>query len=89
MSALCEHYLSFQGIQEIIIATIWKIQTDNSVVTVSDVDDGTLVAVYTVSGQMVGSAKASSNQAAITTNLRKGEIAIVKIGEKAVKVVMH
>ena len=65
------------------------IQSNNGVVTVSGVNDGTMVAVYTVSGQMVGSAKASSNQAAITTNLRKGEIAIVKIGEKAVKVVMH
>lgn len=65
------------------------ILSDNGKVTVSGIDDGMPVYVYSVSGQILGSVKASGNQAKITTNLRPGEIAIVKIGEKSVKIVMQ
>jgi hypothetical protein len=38
---------------------------------------------------MVGSSKAMGNQASVFTNMKKGEIAIIKIGDKSVKVVMQ
>lgn len=65
------------------------IQSSNGVVSVSGMDDGTNVAVYSTSGQMAAYAIASDNRALLSTHLIKGEIAIVKIGEKSVKVVMR
>ena len=65
------------------------IQSNGGVLNVSGIDDGTDVVVYSVSGQMVGTSKASGNQATVFTNLPKGEIAIVKIGDKSVKVLMQ
>ena len=65
------------------------IQSSNGVVSVSGMDDGTNVAVYSTFGQMAAYAIASDNRALLSTHLIKGEIAIVKIGEKSVKVVMR
>ena len=65
------------------------IQSANGVLNISGVNDGANVSVYTLSGQMVGASKAIDNQTLIITNLQKGEIAIVKIGEKSVKVIMQ
>ena len=49
---------------------------------------GTPVFVYNVNGHLVGSAIISSSNATVSTSLCKGDIGIVKIGEKAVKVLM-
>ncbi|MBR1687546.1 MAG: leucine-rich repeat domain-containing protein [Prevotella sp.] len=65
------------------------IQGCNGVVTVSGVSSGTNIAVYAVDGHLEGSGKARDGQASLVTNLRKGEVAIIKIGEKSVKVVMQ
>ena len=65
------------------------IQSEGGSIHVQGVDEGANIVVYTVSGQMVGSTKAISNQASLYTNIKKGEIAIIKIGEKSVKMVMH
>lgn len=65
------------------------IQSDGGAIHVQGVDEGANIVVYTVSGQMVGSTKAISNQASLDTNIKKGEIVIIKIGEKSVKMVMH
>lgn len=64
------------------------IQTENRTVTVSGADDGTHVTVYGVNGIKAGSAISSNGKAQVAVNLPTGSIAIVKIGEKAVKVVM-
>ena len=64
------------------------IQTNNGTLNVSGVEDGTDIDIYTSSGMMVGSAKVSSESTSINTGFRNGDIAIVKIGDKAVKVVM-
>ncbi|MBQ9669203.1 MAG: leucine-rich repeat domain-containing protein [Prevotella sp.] len=64
------------------------IQTDEGVITVSGVKDRTNIDVYTVSGVYVGSARSFGSSASISTNLRSGEIAIVRIDDKSVKVVM-
>ena len=53
-----------------------------------EVADGTFINVYDTTGRMVGSAKATTGTTTIETSLHSGEICIVKIGEKAVKVLM-
>ena len=65
------------------------IQSNGGVLNISGIDDGTDVVVYSVSGHMVGASKAKANQASVFTNIPKGEIVIVKIGDKSVKVVMQ
>ena len=65
------------------------IQSNGGVLNISGIDDGTDVVVYSVSGHMVGASKAKANQASVFTNTPKGEIVIVKIGDKSVKVVMQ
>ncbi|MBQ8656387.1 MAG: hypothetical protein IJ527_04965 [Prevotella sp.] len=65
------------------------IQVNDGVVSVSGVDDGTNIAVYAVDGRMAGATTSSSNQATVITSLRKGEMAIVKIGDNSVKVIMQ
>ena len=65
------------------------IQSENGQVTVSGVDDGTAISVYSVDGMKVGAGTSQDNQAVIYTSLPSGSIAIVKMGEKSVKVVMR
>jgi hypothetical protein len=65
------------------------IQSNGGVMNISGINDGTEIVVYSVSGQMVGTSKAVNNQASVFTNIKKGEIAIVKIGDKSIKVVMQ
>lgn len=65
------------------------IKSNGGMLIVEGLDDGTNVAVYSVSGQMAGSAKAKGNQASLITNIKKDEVAIIKIGEKTLKTVMQ
>ena len=64
------------------------IQTDGSVLTIEGAVVGTPITIYNTGGQLVGSAKATLGTTDISTSLRRGEVAIVKIGNKSVKVVM-
>lgn len=64
------------------------IQNHNGTLNIMGVQNGATIDVYTLAGVMVGSAKASSTSVSIDTNLRSGEIAIVKIGDKSVKVMI-
>ena len=48
--------------------------------------EGTPIVVYDTSGKQYGSTTAEKDRATITTSLCPGFIAIVKIGEKAVKI---
>lgn len=64
------------------------IQCNNGTMNISGVSEGESIAVYSSSGMMVGFAKASGSSTSINTRLRNGEIAIIKIGDKSVKVVM-
>ena len=64
------------------------VKTDNGFITVEGVDDRTKVSVYTTDGKQVGSTISQNNVATIATSIQPGSIAIVKIGEKAIKVVM-
>jgi Flp pilus assembly protein protease CpaA len=65
------------------------IQSNGGVLNISGINDGADIVVYSASGQMVGSSKAMGNQASVFTNMKKGEIAIVKIGDKSVKVAIQ
>ena len=64
------------------------VKTDNGFITVEGVDDRTNVSIYTTDGKQVGSTISQNNVATIATSIQPGSIAIVKIGEKAIKVVM-
>ena len=60
----------------------------NGVVTVSCSLEGETVAVYTTDGTLVGSAAITNGSATIQSGLSKGSVAIVKIGNKSVKIVV-
>jgi hypothetical protein len=64
------------------------VKTDNGFITVEGVDERTNVSVYTTDGKQVGSAISQNNTATIATSIQPGSIAIVKVGEKSVKVVV-
>ena len=64
------------------------IQSHDGTLNIEGVADGTDIAVYSSAGMMVGSTKASCSSTSVLTGLRNGEIAIVKIGDKSVKVIM-
>ena len=50
--------------------------------------EGLPIAIYSTDGQLHGSSIVTNGQATVSTNLQAGSIAIVKIGDKAVKVVV-
>ena len=64
------------------------IQTNGSSLTVSGADDGTPIAVYSINGTQAGSAISQNGTATIPTTLQSGSAAIVKVGDKSVKVVV-
>ena len=64
------------------------IQSEAGVLSVQGVDDGTQISVYSVNGIQAGSAVSNGGLAQVNTNLQPGTVAIVKIGEKSVKMVV-
>ena len=64
------------------------IQNNGSTLTVSGSDDGTPISVYSINGTEAGSAISRNGAATIPTTLQSGSAAIVKVGDKAIKVVM-
>lgn len=64
------------------------IQTNGSTISIQGAGDGTEVSVYSVGGSKQDSKLSSGGIATLNTSLSSGSVAIVKIGEKAVKVKM-
>ena len=64
------------------------IQSEGGILKVEGVDDGTQIAVYTPDGKQAGSAVCSNGAALVGTSIQPGNTAIVKIGEKSVKVII-
>ena len=64
------------------------IQSEGGSIKVQGVDEGTQVNVYGINGTQAGSAISQNGQAVVATNLQAGSVAIVKIGQKSVKVVI-
>jgi len=64
------------------------IQSNGNVVSVSGADRGTEISIYDIAGKKVGSSIATSDITKIATSLDSGSIAIIRIGEKAVKILI-
>jgi len=64
------------------------IQSEGGFLKVEGIDEGTQVLVYTPDGKQAGSAVCRNGAALVGTSIRPGNTAIVKIGEKSVKVIM-
>ncbi|MBP5376214.1 MAG: hypothetical protein J6Y38_07785 [Bacteroidaceae bacterium] len=52
------------------------------------VADKAKVAVYTINGVEVGNGIAANGSVTINTSMNNGEIAVVKVGSKSVKIVV-
>lgn len=64
------------------------IQSEEGSIKVQGVDEGTQVSVYGINGTEAGKAISRNGCATVNTNLQTGSVAIVKIGEKSVKVIV-
>ncbi len=64
------------------------IQSEGGILKVEGIDEGTLVSVYTPDGKQAGSAVCRNGAALVGTSIQSGNTAIVKIGEKVVKVII-
>ena len=64
------------------------IQGEGGTIKVHGCNDGEQVSVYSINGTNAGSAVSENGSASINTTLQSGNVAIVKIGQKSVKVVM-
>jgi hypothetical protein len=62
------------------------IQNDGGMLTIQGADDGTPINVYTIDGRQAGSGVSRNGQATVSTNLQPGSVAIIKIGDRSVKV---
>ena len=65
------------------------IQANDGFISISGLDESKQIAIYQTDGKQVATAKAYNGSASVATNISKGTPVIVKIGEKAVKVVMQ
>ena len=64
------------------------IQTQGSTITIQGAEEGTPISVYSVNGMLQSSAIADEGSTTLSTSLQPGSVAIVKIGEKSVKVMI-
>lgn len=64
------------------------IKADNGIISIEGAEDGMNVSVYTIDGVQEGSAIIRNGAAMVNTNIPNDSVAIVKIGNKSVKVVM-
>lgn len=66
-----------------------KVRCNSSRVVVSGIGEGLPILVYNTDGQLVGSASSTLGATLVETTLNSGDVAIVKVGDKAVKLVME
>lgn len=64
------------------------IKNEGGNLTIEGAEDGEPVNVYTTNGMQAGTTVSESGKVTVETNIPRGEIAIVKIGKKSVKVLM-
>ena len=64
------------------------IQSEGGTITVQGCDEGEQVSVYGINGTQAGTTFSQNGAAIVNTSLQPGSIAIVKIGQKSVKVVI-
>ena len=64
------------------------IQTVGGAINVQGCDDGAQVGVYSINGSQVGTTVSQNGVATVNTTLQSGSVAIIKVGEKSIKVVV-
>ena len=64
------------------------IKSNGGMLTVEGVDDGETIDVYTINGVNRGSVVSQNGMASIDSNIQSGNVAIVKIGKKSIKVIV-
>jgi len=64
------------------------IKSNGGMLTVEGVDDGETIDVYTINGVNRGSVVSQNGMASIDSNIQSGNVAIVRIGQKSVKVIV-
>lgn len=64
------------------------IQTQGGTISIQGATEGTSIAIYSIDGKQYGSAIAEKDRTTISTSLQPGSVAVVKIGDKAVKVLI-
>ena len=64
------------------------IQNYGNVLTIQGADENTPISVYEINGTLEGTGVCRDGTANVSTNLRPGSMAIVKIGDKSVKIMM-
>ena len=81
-----------EGIQEDAVTEVKAlpvlIQTQGGNITIQGTTEGTPIAIYSIDGKEYGSATSEKERTTISTSLQPGTVAVVKIGEKAVKVLV-
>lgn len=65
-----------------------QIASEDGVLTIQNIKNGTPINVYSANGTFIGSTISQNEQAIIDTNMQPGSVAIVKIGEQSVKVII-
>ena len=64
------------------------IQSQGGLLTIQGADDGTKIGVYNVNGTLAGEGTSHNGCTTVNTNLQTGSVAIIKIGDRSVKVTM-
>jgi len=64
------------------------IQTQGGIITIQGAVEGTPIGIYGVDGKEYGFATSEKERTTIATSLQSGSVAVVKIGEKAIKVLI-
>lgn len=67
-------------------STLPMIQSQNGVLTIQGAAEGVHISVFGVDGMLVGETVCRNGNATVSTNLQFGSVAIVKIGQKSIKV---
>ena len=62
------------------------IQSNGNVLSISGAEPGTTISIYDTSGRMTSSTLASAGTTIIESSLRGGEIGIIKIGQRVIKI---
>ena len=67
----------------------YLIKAEDGIISIKGTEEGTIVCVYTIDGVQDGAATIRDGAAMVNTNVSRDSLAIVKIGNKRVKVVMR
>lgn len=75
--------------QEKISANPVLIQTMDGTIYIKGLENGTKVYAYDTEGLLKGSVRCKGEECYLPTNIRKGSVAILKIGERSIKIIMQ